>query len=428
MKILKPRRPGMCGVTAPGLLGRTFLIAIAACSAVSAAGGSPIELAETVRSRRFQLHFDVQASSSPLQAVELWYTRDGGQTWTRSGVDEDRRSPIEFVATAEGLYGFYIVLYNAVGASAPRPTAGTAAQQWVLVDETPPILQARRADVTVEAGGGHVVRIEWSAYDEHFPPRPIELSYRTPDDPNWTVLAGPIANVGRFDGVLPERLIGEVSFRVLARDRVGHVASSELSPVTVEPPAAPPEVVTASFSPTVPDPAPSDDDDRLPFVSSEDARRAQKLLEYGNWFLLRGQLDVASERFQEVLQFDPANRDALINLAGVYYRRGQTGRSIESYLTLLKYHRNDIAALRGLALAYVAEKRYASAAESLEQILARIGDEPRTRIELGDVLLLSGQRSAAFQHWNAVSREPGLTADLNRDVQLRLQTFAASSR
>jgi Tfp pilus assembly protein PilF len=298
----------------------------------------------------------------------------------------------------------------------------------VLVDETPPIVQARRAEVRADEGGAPTVRIEWSAYDEFFPPRPIELAYRSPSDANWTVLAGSVANIGRFDGALPASLVGAVSFRVVARDRVGHVATSELSPVTVEPAAPAPRFETASFAPTVPEPSPEDADVRAPLVSAEAARQAQKLLEYGNWFLLRGQLDVASERFRETLELDPANRDALINLAGIDYRRGQTGRSIESYLTLLKYHRGDVAALRGLALAYVAEKRYASAAESLEQILARIGDEPRTRIELGDVLLLSGQRSEAFAHWNAVAREPGLTPDLIRDVQLRLQTYSASSR
>lgn len=405
------------------------LVAVGLALTASIAAAAPIDHAGTVKSRQFKLHYDVQPSPVPLQAVELWYTRDAGRTWVRAGVDEDRRSPISFSAPAQGLYGFSILLYNAVGASAPRPTSGTTPQQWVLVDDTPPVLQARHAAVNLTDENGRSVRIEWSAYDEHFSARPIELAYRRADESNWTVLAPAVANVGRFDGALPDSLYGEVSFRVMARDRVGHVVTSELSPVTIEPPM-PEEVETASYAPTVPEPTPrnANEDRRLPTVSAADAARAAKLLEYGNWFLLRGQLDVAAERFREALEIDPANRDALINLAGVYYRGGNAGRAIDMYQRLLAFHQDDIAALRGLALAYAAEKRYPLAAQSLEQILARIGDEPRTRIELGDVLLMSGQRSAAFRHWNAVAKEPGLTPDLVRDVQLRLQTYAASSR
>ena len=57
-----------------------------------------------VNTRVFDIEYEVNAASLPLDAVQLWYTKDGGKSWHQYGPDDDRQSPISFEAPAEGLY------------------------------------------------------------------------------------------------------------------------------------------------------------------------------------------------------------------------------------------------------------------------------------------------------------------------------------
>ena len=87
----------------------------------------------------------------PFTQVDAFVTQDQGQTWRqfasqRPGgglsIPQDRTSGrLGFTAESDGLYGFFIVLHNAAGASSPPPTSGTAAQQWIRVDREAPIVQ-----------------------------------------------------------------------------------------------------------------------------------------------------------------------------------------------------------------------------------------------------------------------------------------------
>ena len=63
-------------------------------------GLPPGERPRMVNSRTFELEYDVDSvGPSGIGRVELWGTRDGGQTWRRFTVDSDKRSPLRSTST-----------------------------------------------------------------------------------------------------------------------------------------------------------------------------------------------------------------------------------------------------------------------------------------------------------------------------------------
>ena len=135
-----------------------------------------------------------------------------------------------FLAPSEGLYGFYVVLRNAYGASSPAPTAETEAQRWVLVDFTLPVVQVQDARLDSSPATSRRVQLRWSAYDAHLPPRPVWLHYRTENEANWTPIVERLTNHGRYDWDVPDSVSGHVWIKLTVRDRVGHEAGTEIDP------------------------------------------------------------------------------------------------------------------------------------------------------------------------------------------------------
>ncbi len=150
-----------CGLFVPLIAGRAL-------------GDSPAVMPRMVAARQVQVSYRVNPASQPLERVDLYYSQDGGTTWSWYGADDDLRSPMLFSAPGEGEYGFFIVLRNAIGASSSPPIGGTAPQQTIVLDWSPPLLQAHSAALT-QRDGQRTVALRWTAYDAHFGERPMTL-------------------------------------------------------------------------------------------------------------------------------------------------------------------------------------------------------------------------------------------------------------
>src|ERR1043166_3310260 len=150
----------------PRTIGYSFCITLLA---VACAGHSAwAQEVPVVQTPIFDIEYKVNEAALPLESVRLWYTTDGGLSWSDFGKDEDRISPIRFRAPSEGMYGFYFVLTNSAGPSSAPPAKTTKPQQAVLVDSTPPLVQLHQ----VRAAPGMeeiTVQIRWSAVDSFFP-------------------------------------------------------------------------------------------------------------------------------------------------------------------------------------------------------------------------------------------------------------------
>ena len=92
-----------------------------------------------VNSPRVFLEYRIeQTGASGVGKVEVWCTRDKGQSWQKISEDRDRQSPAEVNLAGDGVYGLTLVVSNGLGFGAQPPAPGDAPDWWIEVDSTPP--------------------------------------------------------------------------------------------------------------------------------------------------------------------------------------------------------------------------------------------------------------------------------------------------
>lgn len=186
-------------------------------------------------SKAFSLDYTIDNEpDSPVSSVELWGTADEGQSWHMWGQDPDRESPFDIEVETEGLFGFRMVIVGANGLASNRPRNGDNADTWIHVDVQEP--QARIISALYGKGkeSGSMI-VEYQASDDHFPERPITLSYSPAPTGPWTQIATGVRNNGRFVWPADPSLPSSIFLRVEAHDAAGNVTVSQLDhPVDVE--------------------------------------------------------------------------------------------------------------------------------------------------------------------------------------------------
>lgn len=183
----------------------------------------PGELPHMVRSRRFELDYEVdEVGPSGVARVELWGTSDGGQTWSSYGIDEDRESPLLATVEGEGLYGFRISVSSGSGLGGRPPEEGAEPDLWVGVDLTRPFGRLVSADPAAEDPTG-ALEIRWEAEDEMLAERPISLAFADDVSGPWTPLASELENSGRFVWRLDNQVPEQVYLRLEVLDEAGNL-------------------------------------------------------------------------------------------------------------------------------------------------------------------------------------------------------------
>lgn len=87
-----------------------------------------------VANRRFPLDYAVDdIGPEGPSVVELWITKDGGQTWSRHAKDPDRFSPFMVELERAGTYGVILVARDKKGQGKNPPAPGDPPQLWVEV-------------------------------------------------------------------------------------------------------------------------------------------------------------------------------------------------------------------------------------------------------------------------------------------------------
>jgi len=193
-----------------------------------------------VGSPQFKLQYEVNdAGPGGPDKVELWQTHDGGRTWNRRGVDEDRTSPFDVNLGGEGTFGLTLVALSASGLGDRPPAPGDVPQTWVEVDSTPPTVQLFPVRVGTGVYAGKVA-VSWRATDPHLPPRSVTLFWR-PDnsDGAWTPIDGAqtLENSGQFVWAVPPTVPPRFHVRVEAVDTLGNrggAESTNTAPIIVD--------------------------------------------------------------------------------------------------------------------------------------------------------------------------------------------------
>jgi len=177
-----------------------------------------------VNNRLIELPYnDSAVGTAADKNVEGWGTRDGGKTWARVALDNERRSPVLVAVDGEGLYGFRVVAGDAADAAARAPRSGDPPDLWVDVDLTVPaarITGMRQA--ATERGTG--LEISWEAVDRTLADRPVSIYFAPNPLGPWTPVATGLANTGRYVWPADGRVRGDVYLRLEVRDAAGNAA------------------------------------------------------------------------------------------------------------------------------------------------------------------------------------------------------------
>lgn len=166
-----------------------------------------------------------QVGASGVGKVEVWLTRDQGQSWYKLGEDPDCKSPVAIELPGEGLYGVTLVVSNGRGFGATPPAPGDTPDTWVEVDATRPT-----AEITgIRPGTGEdsgSITITWTTQDRNLGSDCVDLFYSANREGPWAPIAKGLKSAGRYRWVPPTN-IGHTYIRLQVRDHAGNTALAE---------------------------------------------------------------------------------------------------------------------------------------------------------------------------------------------------------
>ncbi len=340
-----------------------------------------------VRSRVFEIDYEVSEDALPLASVHLWYTLDDGVTWLESGYDEDRQTPIAFDAPREGLYGFFLVLANTTGPSSSAPKSGTLPHLLAFVDYSPPVVQLH-ALRPATAVGQRVLQIRWTAIDPHLGPRPVSIFYQLPPSEAWhPATPDPLPNTGRFDWRVPESFSGPVAVKLVVHDQGGHRVESKRQII---------ELASVEFA--GPSNTESADVDAGRLVahsaslpgSPRSRERARRLFTEALTHRERGEYRAGIARLREAVKLSPQWAEAFAEMADMLYRVGDLESASKAYDLALRQRPRMRAALRGTAMVHRKRNNNAAAGEVLRTILRYNPNDAEVWMNLGDIAIYQG--------------------------------------
>jgi hypothetical protein len=162
-----------------------------------------------------------QVGPSGVGKVEVWMTRDQGQSWTRIGQALDHKSPVEVDLPGEGLFGVSLSVSNGRGFGGAPPSAGDAADWWIEVDTTRPSGEFHGVQPSAGSNDCGLV-INWTAHDKNLGSEPIDLYYSAHREGPWQVIAKGLKNDGHYRWSVPTDAGSQAYLRLVVTDRAGN--------------------------------------------------------------------------------------------------------------------------------------------------------------------------------------------------------------
>ncbi len=222
--------------------------------AAPAPAAAPVNPPQYLRGTDFDLLYEVENNGpSGLSRVDLYVTRDQGQTWAKWSSHPGKERPLKvklgrgYDTNKDGEYGLKLVPVSGVGLADDAPGAGTPPDHRVVVDTVAP--QVLIYPHGVAPGQANAVALNWVARDANFGAAPVTIEWgETPAGP-WRSVAPPdvtqagagagatrLPNTGQYLWALPTGMpTHRVYLRVTATDRAGNrseVVTRE--PITVD--------------------------------------------------------------------------------------------------------------------------------------------------------------------------------------------------
>ncbi len=187
---------------------------------------APVNL-QLVGSPQVFLNYAVEnIGASGVGRMEIYASRDRGQSWTKIAEELSRKNPAEVTLPGEGLFGLKLVASNGRGFGAQAPQSGDPADWWIEVDTTKP-----KASITgVRPGTGQeagVMHVFWQAEDKNLAAESIELYHAPSREGPWAPIAKNLKNTGQHRWTPPTDAGAHAFIRLLVRDKAGNLTLSE---------------------------------------------------------------------------------------------------------------------------------------------------------------------------------------------------------
>ncbi len=374
---------------------------------------------DRVASQQFNIRSHIDDGGGNMLSVALWYTVDGGTHWRHYGTWPATDEAIPFSAYQEGLFGFHVVATNEHGASGLPPQGASAAQHWVHVDYTPPVVQLHPVQLVDDSGGQRLVRLRWAVIDEALPDKPVTIQRRSADGGDWVELATELPPSGSYDWALADHESGVFEFRIMVKDLGGHQVVATTDALAV--PARTSIPVSMSFTGDTESALTTGiDDARSAFQPADRSQEAKALYHQGLSHSLRREYRMAASRLREALTLDAGMTVALVELGRVLYAQRRLEDSMDAYRLALGQDSNQRDALEGLALALIAQRRFPEAAEHLQRIVDANPRDVATWLNLGDVAIYQGQELLAGEYYQRAATSNPADGAVVEKARLRL--------
>lgn len=402
-----------------------------------------------VSSHTIDLVYHAAPDGGLVTQVDLWSTLDGGATWQKSASErpavsltKSKTAPkpqaISFEAPEEGLYGFYLVLYNAAGASSDPPIAGTVPQQFIRIDETAPVVKLLQARADPRFEINREIDIRWEVEDAGLPDRPVAIHYRTAATKTFQLLASSQPAAGRFRWIVPNDTGERIEIKVSATDLAGLTGRGidhdfrlpkSITPTAVASGDLPNNEEAESIEPAVDAESKNNaaalenEPDAASPALPPPSKEARALYTKATWHRSRGELDLAVARYLECLEISPQYSAARHDLAGVLLLQGQMEAAERELNQILKDDPTHVPAQKTLALVLSKRGDYRSARETLHKVLLLAPNDAEAWLHAGDVAMFMGDRPAAQDAWTRVSQLELADDRVKKRAQTRLDLY-----
>lgn len=178
-------------------------------------------------SRKFSIEYKTRDVVSEIVETRLYYTLDSGGNWRYYGNDPDRRSPMTFAATGDGLYGFKVMSIDRAGIKEAEPAPGVLPDILVRVDTVAPQVSLLSPQPNEIWESGSVRNVQWVADDEAMDPSScVSLFCSVGAATAWREVARNLPASGSLSWTVPESENGRVFVQARAVDRAGNTGRS----------------------------------------------------------------------------------------------------------------------------------------------------------------------------------------------------------
>jgi hypothetical protein len=238
LKVGPPQREGQLplpgGILPPPKEAPTDVKAIATAAVVR----KPLPPLQYVNQHQVMLEYELRrVGPSGIGGIELWLTRDDGETWEPYAADEDahgsavnnrqkRKFDLRDASDrpfADGIYGLTLVVKNRAGMG-KKPRPGDAPEIRIEIDTKPPFAQL--LPPSADPQNPDQVLLRWTTEDKNLTATPICLEYAEKRDGPWQPIAADLENSGRYSWKVGPAVPVQVFLRLRARDKAGNESAA----------------------------------------------------------------------------------------------------------------------------------------------------------------------------------------------------------